>query len=149
MAWPDAPFTRLSIAEKIIVESIKSQLISDVPLGTFLSGGLDSSTILKFALEINPKIKSFTINYDSSLQERNDDLFYAKKISKHLNCDLEIINISQNTGIRYIKYTYTSDSSVTFDDSISSEALHSINGEIGIDVVLQDNFSIFFIYERS
>ncbi len=47
------------------------------------------------------------------------------------------------------KYTYTSDSSVTFDDSISSEALHSINGEIGIDVVLQDNFSIFFIYERN
>ncbi len=47
------------------------------------------------------------------------------------------------------KYTYTSDSSITFDDSISSEALHSINGEIGIDVVLQDNFSIFFIYERN
>ena len=48
------------------------------------------------------------------------------------------------------KYTYTSDSSVTFDDSISSEALHSINGEIGIDIVLQDNFSIFFfIYERN
>ena len=47
------------------------------------------------------------------------------------------------------KYTYTGDSSVTFDDSLSSGALHSINGEIGIDVVLQDNFSIFFIYERN
>ena len=47
------------------------------------------------------------------------------------------------------KYNYTSDSSVTFDDSLSSGALHSINGEIGIDVVLQDNFSIFFIYERN
>ena len=47
------------------------------------------------------------------------------------------------------KYNYTSDSSVTFDDSLSSGALHSINGEIGIDIVLQDNFSIFFIYERN
>ena len=47
------------------------------------------------------------------------------------------------------KYTYTGDNSVTFDDSLSSGALHSINGEIGIDVVLQDNFSIFFIYERN
>ena len=47
------------------------------------------------------------------------------------------------------KYTYTGDNSVTFDDSISSEALHSINGEIGIDIVLQDNFSVFLIYERN
>ncbi len=48
-----------------------------------------------------------------------------------------------------LKYTYTGDRSVTFDDSISSEALHSINGEIGIDIVLQDNFSVFLIYERN
>ncbi len=47
------------------------------------------------------------------------------------------------------KYTYTGDSSVTFDDSLSSGALHSINGEIGIDIVLQDNFSVFLIYERN
>ena len=47
------------------------------------------------------------------------------------------------------KYNYTSDSSVTFDDSLSSGALHSINGEIGIDIVLQDNFSVFLIYERN
>ena len=47
------------------------------------------------------------------------------------------------------KYTYTGDNSVTFDDSLSSGALHSINGEIGIDIVLQDNFSVFLIYERN
>ena len=47
------------------------------------------------------------------------------------------------------KYKYTGDSSVTFDDSLSSGALHSINGEMGIDVVLQDNYSIFLIYERN
>ena len=47
------------------------------------------------------------------------------------------------------KYSYTGDSSVTFDDSLSSGALHSINGEMGIDVVLQDNFSVFLIYERN
>ncbi len=47
------------------------------------------------------------------------------------------------------KYTYTGDRSVTFDDSLSSGALHSINSEIGIDIVLQDNFSVFLIYERN
>ena len=47
------------------------------------------------------------------------------------------------------KYTYTSDSSVSFSDTLHSEALHNINGEIGLDIVLQDNFSLFLIYERN
>ena len=47
------------------------------------------------------------------------------------------------------KYTYTGDSSVIFSDTLHSEALHNINGEIGIDIVLQDNFSLFLIYERN
>ena len=47
------------------------------------------------------------------------------------------------------KYTYVSDGSVNFNDTLHSEALHNINGEIGIDIVLQDNFSLFLIYERN
>ena len=47
------------------------------------------------------------------------------------------------------KYTYTGDGSVSFSDTLHSEALHNINGEIGLDIVLQDNFSLFLIYERN
>ena len=43
------------------------------------------------------------------------------------------------------KYTYVSDGSVLFNDTLHSEALHNINGEIGIDIVLPDRFSIFLI----
>ncbi len=41
------------------------------------------------------------------------------------------------------------DGSISFNDTLHSEALHSINGEIGIDIVYQDNFSLFLIYERN
>ena len=42
------------------------------------------------------------------------------------------------------KYTYVGDGSVLFNDTLHSEALHNINGEIGIDIVLPNSFSIFF-----
>ena len=47
------------------------------------------------------------------------------------------------------EYTYTGDGSLSFSDTLHSGALHNINGEIGIDIVLQDNFSLFLIYERN
>jgi hypothetical protein len=47
------------------------------------------------------------------------------------------------------KYTYVGDNSVNFNDTLHSGALHNISGEIGIDIVLPDRFSIFLIYERN
>ena len=47
------------------------------------------------------------------------------------------------------KYTYIGDGSKSFNDTLHSEALHNIHGEIGIDIVLPDRFSIFLIYERN
>ena len=57
-----------------------------------------------------------------------------------------VIDIDRSSNF---KYTYTGDSSVNFSDTLHSGALHNINGEIGIDIVLQDNFSLFLIYERN
>ena len=47
------------------------------------------------------------------------------------------------------KYNYVDDNSVNFDDRLKSGALHNINGEIGIDIIMPENFSIFIIYERN
>jgi hypothetical protein len=48
-----------------------------------------------------------------------------------------------------LKYTYVGDGSLGFNDTLHSEAIHNINGEIGIDIVLPNRFSIFLIYERN
>jgi len=47
------------------------------------------------------------------------------------------------------KYTYVSDNTLNFDEKLYSGALHNVNGEVGIDIILPDNFSIFIIYERN
>ena len=47
------------------------------------------------------------------------------------------------------KYTYVSDKTKSFDEKLSSGAVHNVNGEIGIDIILPDSLSIFLIYERN
>ena len=48
-----------------------------------------------------------------------------------------------------INYSYTSDSTSKFETKLNSDALHNINGEIGVDVIYDENFSLFLIYEHN
>ena len=78
-------------------QAVHRQMVSDVPLGSFLSGGLDSSAIVAFAREINPNIHCFTIECKDK-QESGvvDDLPYARKVAKHLGVPLDVVSISSN-----------------------------------------------------
>lgn len=69
--------------EEILIDVIKDQQISDVPIGAFLSGGIDSTLIVSLMQKINhSSINTFTIGFkESSYNEAG----YAKIISKHLN----------------------------------------------------------------
>lgn len=78
-------------------KAVKRQMISDVPLGAFLSGGLDSSAVVAFAREKNPNIHCFTINNVGG-QESGvvDDLPYAQRVAKHLDVELDVVSIDVN-----------------------------------------------------
>lgn len=71
--------------DRIIYETVKSRMIADVPLGVFLSGGIDSSTITYYMTKISPgKVKSFSIGFsDSSFDESK----YARIVAKLLGTD--------------------------------------------------------------
>ncbi len=79
-----------------LTNAVKRQLISDVPIGFFLSGGLDSSIIVALAKKIEPNksLKCFTIETDTNSKREGfeEDLPYAKAVAKHLNVDLEIVS---------------------------------------------------------
>ena len=70
--------------EKLLVKTVKRQLISDVSLGVFLSGGIDSSLIASISQANNRKINSFSIGFNE--QEFNE-VNVSRKTSNYLNTD--------------------------------------------------------------
>ena len=74
----------------LLEASVKRRLISDVPLGMTLSGGLDSSTVVALASRLSPGIKTFTIGFDTVETE----FAAAKKVADHCATDHHEIRMS-------------------------------------------------------
>jgi asparagine synthase (glutamine-hydrolysing) len=78
--------------------AVHRQMISDVPVGAFLSGGVDSTSVVAFAREINPEIQCFTIDVGGSQDHGvENDLPYAIRAAKHLNTSLEIVKVDSKS----------------------------------------------------
>ncbi len=61
----------------LLENAVRKQLVSDVPVGAFLSGGLDSTTIVALANKFSPKIKTFSFGYEGTKNE----LSFAKLVA--------------------------------------------------------------------
>jgi asparagine synthase (glutamine-hydrolysing) len=85
------------LIDQALSQSVEDQLISDVPLGTFLSGGLDSSLIAAMAKRAGAEdLQCFTIqSLEQSRQQDGfvDDLPYAKQVAQELELPLNIVKI--------------------------------------------------------
>jgi asparagine synthase (glutamine-hydrolysing) len=81
--------------DEALSAAVKSQLLSDVPVGFFLSGGLDSSLIVALAKEhLTTPFPSFTIAAGEEMKQEGfaDDLGYAKRVAKHLGVRIEVLD---------------------------------------------------------
>jgi asparagine synthase (glutamine-hydrolysing) len=78
--------------EEALAEAVRLQLVADVPVGAFLSGGIDSTSIVALGQRHSTRaIKTFTVGFEGAgLNEAP----YAEAIARHLGTDHETIDVS-------------------------------------------------------
>lgn len=110
---PDSKDDTIEMVRYLVKDSIERQLVSDVPIGTFLSGGLDSSIIssvaAKYMKKRGERLNTFSVTYRD-----NDKYFAGSKFQP--NSDEEYINIMQ-------KYLDSEHHLITIDTPELSSAL--------------------------
>lgn len=92
--YEPAPAGEEEVAERLVSllrEAVKSQLVSDVPLGAFLSGGLDSSTVVALMSQVaTGPVKTYSIGFED---RSYDELAYAKRVSEAFGTQHEVFTI--------------------------------------------------------
>lgn len=71
----------LDLVDATLGQAVRDRQIADVPLGVFLSGGIDSSTVAALANEASPGTKTYSIGFR---EESYDEAAYAEAVAKHL-----------------------------------------------------------------
>ena len=79
--------------DALLRESVTSRLVSDVPLGIFLSGGIDSSAVAAYAQAGSTSaLKTFTIGFDRPAWDESPD---ARVVAEHLGTDHHVLRLTE------------------------------------------------------
>lgn len=89
----------METVKKLFTKAVNKRLMSDRPLGTLLSGGLDSSLVTAICHKYNPDITCFSVGLEGSV-----DIHYARKVAEFLNIkNHHIITFTIEEGFNLIE----------------------------------------------
>jgi asparagine synthase (glutamine-hydrolysing) len=98
--YPDA----VKLLRAKLIETVEAQMMSDVPIGAFLSGGVDSSAVVAImARATRQPVQTFTVGYEAEAGSRydqkfNQDVDYAAEVAAALNTDHHLITLKADDG---------------------------------------------------
>jgi asparagine synthase (glutamine-hydrolysing) len=145
--WRIEPTERLSdepdAIERIgalIERAVEMQMISDRPIGTFLSGGLDSSLVSALMRKQHGgEIDAFTITFsskDQKFEQTSDDSMYARKVARHFGFRLHEFEIEPNIAELLPLMVWHMDEPLSDPAAINTYLISRAARDLGIVVLL-------------
>jgi len=124
-----------------IKQAVERQMVADVPVGAFLSGGLDSSAVAAFAQRAMPdsKLQCFTIGFSDKAAKTEGiiaDLPYAQRVAQHLGVELHTIHVGSDMANQVEKMIYHMDEPQADPAPINALLISQLAREHGIKVLL-------------
>jgi asparagine synthase (glutamine-hydrolysing) len=123
----------------VIQESVKAHLVADVPVSSFLSGGLDSSIVTVLAHRESMALDAYTIAFrseDQKLEAMPDDAVYARKVAERFGIDLHEIMISPDIVNLLPRMVDTLDEPIGDPAAINTMLMCEAARERGVKVIL-------------
>jgi asparagine synthase (glutamine-hydrolysing) len=136
----------LQVADAV-KEAVSRQMLSDVPLGAFLSGGLDSSAVVAFgqqhlqqqSSDNAGRLQCFSIEVKDGLMATEgfaDDLPYARRVAEHVGVDLHVVQVGNEMMDRLPEMVYLLDEPTPDPAALNTLFISELARTQGIKVLL-------------
>jgi len=127
--------------ESLLARAVRRQMVADVSVGAFLSGGLDSSAIVTFGRKYAAaqRLECFTIGFrDEGVGEEGfpNDLPYARKVAEHLGVPLHVVWSGSEMANDFEKMIYHLDEPQPDPAALNVLQIARLSREMGIKVLL-------------
>ena len=123
-----------------LATAVERQMISDVPVGAFLSGGLDSSAVVAFARQHSiARLQCFTIDFDPELAKQEGfvrDLPYAERAARYLDVDLHVVKVGSEIACQLEQMVWQLDEPLADMAALNVLFISRLAREHGIKVLL-------------
>lgn len=153
MPYPEA----VQRVRKALELAVENCLISDVPVGIFLSGGVDSSTTVALAARtLGAQLQTFTVGYDYPQGSKEDlkfnvDVRYAELVAKHFGVQHHVIRIVQDERLAWLlpHLVYGMDEPMPQPTVVQVAYVAALARQRGVPVLLNGEASdeLFFGYD--
>ncbi len=132
---PAEPAAAVGLARELLRDSVRIHLRSDVPLGLFLSGGIDSASMLALMSEFEPgSVETYTVGYD--IPTGDNELAQARRTAEHFGATHHAHVINADDWWRhFLAYVYHNDEPVDNPAAVSLQALAEVTAR-DVKVVL-------------